>query len=55
MGVAIIGGLVTSTALTLGIVPVVYSLLDGLRGRFRPKAAPVAAEEDEDSEVQPAA
>ena len=34
MAVAIIGGLVTSTVLTLGIVPVVYSLLDGLRSRF---------------------
>jgi hypothetical protein len=34
MAVAIIGGLITSTALTLGIVPVVYSLLDDLRGRF---------------------
>ncbi len=34
MAVAIIGGLVTSTALTLGIVPVVYSLLDGLRARL---------------------
>jgi len=33
MAVAIIGGLVTSTLLTLGIVPVVYSLLDGLRSR----------------------
>jgi hydrophobic/amphiphilic exporter-1 (mainly G- bacteria), HAE1 family len=54
MGVAIIGGLVTSTVLTLGIVPVVYSLLDGLRGRFRPRAAPVDSDEDEDS-VQPAA
>jgi HAE1 family hydrophobic/amphiphilic exporter-1 len=34
MAVAIIGGLVTSTVLTLGIVPVVYSLLDGVRARF---------------------
>ncbi|HEY7726429.1 MAG TPA: efflux RND transporter permease subunit [Anaeromyxobacteraceae bacterium] len=34
MAVAIIGGLVTSTALTLGVVPVVYSLLDDLRGRL---------------------
>jgi HAE1 family hydrophobic/amphiphilic exporter-1 len=50
MAVAIIGGLVTSTALTLGIVPVVYSLLDGLRGRFwkphlPPETAPDAASE----------
>jgi HAE1 family hydrophobic/amphiphilic exporter-1 len=34
MAVAIIGGLVTSTALTLGVVPVVYSLLDDLRSRL---------------------
>jgi HAE1 family hydrophobic/amphiphilic exporter-1 len=34
MAIAIIGGLVTSTVLTLGIVPVVYSLLDGLRSRL---------------------
>jgi HAE1 family hydrophobic/amphiphilic exporter-1 len=40
MAVAIIGGLVTSTVLTLGIVPVVYSLLDDLRNRFwKPKLA----------------
>ena len=34
MAVAIIGGLITSTVLTLGIVPVVYSLLDDLRSRL---------------------
>jgi HAE1 family hydrophobic/amphiphilic exporter-1 len=34
MAVAIIGGLLTSTVLTLGIVPVVYSLLDDLRSRL---------------------
>ena len=33
MAVAIIGGLITSTALTLGVVPVVYSLLDDPRNR----------------------
>jgi HAE1 family hydrophobic/amphiphilic exporter-1 len=31
MGVAIIGGLITSTLLTLVVVPVVYSLMDDLR------------------------
>ena len=37
MAVTIIGGLFTSTALTLGIVPVVYSLIDDLRSRlFKP-------------------
>jgi HAE1 family hydrophobic/amphiphilic exporter-1 len=34
MAVTIIGGLVTSTVLTLGIVPVVYSLIDDLRSRI---------------------
>jgi HAE1 family hydrophobic/amphiphilic exporter-1 len=34
MAVTIIGGLLTSTVLTLGIVPVVYSLLDDLRSRI---------------------
>jgi HAE1 family hydrophobic/amphiphilic exporter-1 len=33
MAHAIIGGLVTSTVLTLIVVPVVYTYLDGLRGR----------------------
>ena len=43
MAVAIIGGLFTSTALTLGIVPVVYSLLDDLRARLLRGRAPVSA------------
>jgi HAE1 family hydrophobic/amphiphilic exporter-1 len=34
MAVAIIGGLTTSTVLTLGVVPVFYSLMDGLRRRI---------------------
>jgi len=34
MAIAIIGGLVTSTVLTLGIVPVVYSLIDSAQARF---------------------
>ncbi len=41
MAVAIIGGLITSTLLTLGIVPVVYSLLDDLRSRtWKPALQP---------------
>jgi HAE1 family hydrophobic/amphiphilic exporter-1 len=47
MAVAIIGGLLTSTVLTLGIVPVVYSLLDDARNKVWGKArapAPAAAE-----------
>jgi HAE1 family hydrophobic/amphiphilic exporter-1 len=46
MGVAIIGGLLTSTVLTLAIVPVVYSLLDELRTRIAARARrPRTAEE----------
>jgi len=37
MARAVIGGLITSTFLTLLVVPVVYSLLDDLGGRFRRK------------------
>lgn len=36
MALVIIGGLITSTVLTLVVVPVVYSLLDGLASRKRP-------------------
>ncbi len=49
MAVAVIGGLTTSTLLTLVVVPVVYSLLDDLAhpGRWRPRPRrrrpPVAA------------
>jgi HAE1 family hydrophobic/amphiphilic exporter-1 len=54
MAVAIIGGLLTSTVLTLGIVPVVYSLLDGLRARlWRPAVADDV--EEEPRTVKPAA
>jgi HAE1 family hydrophobic/amphiphilic exporter-1 len=37
MGQAVIGGLITSTLLTLFIVPVVYSLLDDLASKLRRK------------------
>ena len=54
MAVAIIGGLLTSTVLTLGVVPVVYSLLDGLRSRvWKPALADDA--EEEPTPVKPAA
>jgi HAE1 family hydrophobic/amphiphilic exporter-1 len=41
MGVAIVGGLITSTLLTLLVVPVVYTLLDRftMRGRGERRAA----------------
>jgi HAE1 family hydrophobic/amphiphilic exporter-1 len=40
MAVVVIGGLMTSTVLTLVVVPVVFSLIEGLRGRFR-RASPL--------------
>jgi HAE1 family hydrophobic/amphiphilic exporter-1 len=39
MARAVIGGLITSTFLTLLVVPVVYSLLDDVSERFRRKRA----------------
>jgi HAE1 family hydrophobic/amphiphilic exporter-1 len=42
MAVVVIGGLVTSTMLTLVVVPVVFSLFEGLRDRLRRKRPPVA-------------
>jgi HAE1 family hydrophobic/amphiphilic exporter-1 len=45
MAVTIIGGLITSTILTLGIVPVVYSLIDGVRERlWKPTLPPETGE-----------
>ena len=37
MAIAVIGGLITSTLLTLVVVPVVYSLIDDLEQKFRKK------------------
>ena len=37
MGIAIIGGLISSTLLTLLVVPVIYSILDDLKDLFRRK------------------
>jgi HAE1 family hydrophobic/amphiphilic exporter-1 len=42
MAITVIGGLITSTILTLVVVPVVYSLLDGLASRLR-RGAPAPA------------
>lgn len=45
LGVAVLGGLLTSTFLTLIVIPVVYSIMDGLVARWRgaPVAGPAAA------------
>ena len=41
MGVAVVGGMLTSTFLTLFVIPVVYTLFSDLADAFR--RAPVAA------------
>ncbi|WP_088225589.1 efflux RND transporter permease subunit [Desulfosporosinus sp. FKB] len=46
MAYTIIGGLITSTFLTLVVVPVVYTLLDDLKGKFMRKKRSVAVTED---------
>jgi len=43
MGRAIIGGVITSTLLTLVVVPVIYTYLDALDRRLRPKPQGAAA------------
>jgi hydrophobic/amphiphilic exporter-1 (mainly G- bacteria), HAE1 family len=40
MAVAVIGGLITSTLLTLVLIPVVYTLLDDVGGWFGRKSSP---------------
>jgi hydrophobic/amphiphilic exporter-1 (mainly G- bacteria), HAE1 family len=42
LGTVVIGGLLSSTFLTLLVIPVVYSLVDGVRSRFSRQEAPVA-------------
>ena len=39
MGVAVIGGLITSTALTLVVVPALFTLIDDLERRIGPRVA----------------
>src|SRR5262249_2082501 len=46
LGTVVIGGLFSSTLLTLLVIPVLYSLVDGLKARFRrPEGTSVAAAE----------
>jgi hypothetical protein len=46
MARAVIGGLITSTLLTLFVVPVVYSMLDDLAGLRSKKKVPVGPARD---------
>ncbi len=55
MALVIIGGLITSTVLTLVVVPVVYSLLDGLASRKRHAEAPRPTEAQPDPSPVPGA
>jgi len=45
MAYAIIGGLITSTFLTLIVVPVIYTLLDDAKGLFHKKPSTVVAQQ----------
>jgi Cu/Ag efflux pump CusA len=44
MGVAVVGGMLTSTFLTLVIIPVIYTLFSDLATLFRRKSGPVMEE-----------
>jgi HAE1 family hydrophobic/amphiphilic exporter-1 len=44
LGRVVIGGLFSSTLLTLAVVPLVFSLVDGLKMRFSHQPSTVAAE-----------
>jgi HAE1 family hydrophobic/amphiphilic exporter-1 len=47
MAVSVIGGLITSTALTLVIVPAVFTLIDDLEGWIAPKALKMLTPHDD--------
>ena len=53
MAIAVIGGLITSTALTLVIVPAVFTVLDDIERWIAPKASKLLAEQPAPSEPEP--
>jgi HAE1 family hydrophobic/amphiphilic exporter-1 len=53
MATAVIGGLATSTILTLFVVPVVYTLLDDITGRGKATVVPAENAEDDAPVVEP--
>ena len=46
LAIAVIGGLLSATLLTLIVVPVMYASLDGLRGLIGSRAAPATVSGD---------
>jgi multidrug efflux pump subunit AcrB len=54
MAIAVIGGLITSTALTLVIVPAVFTVLDDIERWIAPKAGKLLAESPAPSRTEPA-
>jgi len=53
MAIAVIGGLITSTALTLVIVPAVFTVFDDIERWIAPKASKLLAEQPAPSEPEP--
>jgi hydrophobe/amphiphile efflux-1 (HAE1) family protein len=54
MAIAVIGGIITSTGLTLLIVPAVFTVVDDLERWFGPRAAKMLAGGDHDPHATPA-
>jgi multidrug efflux pump subunit AcrB len=54
MAIAVIGGLITSTALTLVIVPAVFTVLDDIERWIAPKAGKLLADSPAPSKAEPA-
>jgi HAE1 family hydrophobic/amphiphilic exporter-1 len=53
MAVAVIGGLITSTALSLILVPVVYEFIDDFESWLKPNLARLTTPKDLTSEPKP--
>jgi multidrug efflux pump subunit AcrB len=53
MAIVVIGGLITSTALTLVIVPAVFTVFDDIERWIAPKASKLLAEQPAPSEPEP--
>jgi hypothetical protein len=54
MAIAVIGGLITSTSLTLVIVPAVFTLFDDIERWIAPKAGKLLAERPQTPAPEPA-